>query len=290
MKYLFLFFLSFLNFLFCSSNKYDSNQIVSVDTYKTLANFIWDQKTTFNPEKVYEGSVVFIKNDYLQTFFEKLFPKIDSRFILITHDSDGAAPREFISYLENEKVIAWLGQNPSIVRHEKFHPIPIGVAGRKWKHGNISLIKQSLNSKLEKKYLAYLNIAVHTYPKERQKVQNLFLNQSYCLSRNKCPFQTYLKDLKESYFVFSPRGNGLDCHRTWEAILMGTIPILSTSNLDPLLEDLPVLVVNNWNEVNEEMLLKKWKEFQDRDFNLDKLYIPYWRRYISNLLDKESLY
>ena len=32
-------------------------------------------------------------------------------------------------------------------------------------------------------------------------------------------------------FVASPSGNGLDCHRTWEALLLRSIPIVKVSVL-----------------------------------------------------------
>ena len=35
-------------------------------------------------------------------------------------------------------------------------------------------------------------------------------------------------------FWLSPRGNGLDCHRTWEALYLDIIPIVWHSTLDPL--------------------------------------------------------
>jgi hypothetical protein len=34
-------------------------------------------------------------------------------------------------------------------------------------------------------------------------------------------------------FEICPRGNGLDCHRTCEALLLRTIPIVRSSTLDP---------------------------------------------------------
>ena len=32
----------------------------------------------------------------------------------------------------------------------------------------------------------------------------------------------YLRTLGQHRFVLSPRGNGLDAHRTWEALMVGT--------------------------------------------------------------------
>lgn len=67
----------------------------------------------------------------------------------------------------------------------------------------------------------------------------------------------YIKTLSEYAFALSPFGHGLDCHRTWEILLMRTIPIVETSQLDPLFEQLPVVIVKNWQEITEENL-EKW--------------------------------
>ena len=77
-------------------------------------------------------------------------------------------------------------------------------------------------------------------------------------------------------FVISPHGNGLDCHRTWEALCIGCIPIVKTSGLDPLYEDLPVLIVNDWSLVNQELLNKTIIKFKDIKFNYNKLTLKYW--------------
>jgi hypothetical protein len=80
----------------------------------------------------------------------------------------------------------------------------------------------------------------------------------------------------EYAFVVSPHGNGLDCHRTWEALVLGCIPIVNTSALDPLFSDLPVLIVDSWSQVNREMLSDTLKEYRNRNFNYDKLTLKFW--------------
>ena len=42
-------------------------------------------------------------------------------------------------------------------------------------------------------------------------------------------------------------GNGLDTHRTWEALLMGAMPVTVHTTLDRLFEGLPVIVICNCN-------------------------------------------
>jgi hypothetical protein len=60
-------------------------------------------------------------------------------------------------------------------------------------------------------------------------------------------------------FVVSPWGAGPDCHRTWEAIAMGAVPIVrSHKGLAPLFAGEPVVVVERWADVTP-MLLATWK-------------------------------
>jgi hypothetical protein len=83
-------------------------------------------------------------------------------------------------------------------------------------------------------------------------------------------------------FVLSPHGNGLDCHRTWEALILGCIPIVKRSLLDSLYEDLPVLIVYNWFNVNESLLNSTIKKFKSKVFNYNKLKLEYWINIIKN--------
>jgi hypothetical protein len=40
------------------------------------------------------------------------------------------------------------------------------------------------------------------------------------------PFASYLDDMARCRWVLSPPGNGVDCHRTWEALYLGVTPIV----------------------------------------------------------------
>jgi hypothetical protein len=59
----------------------------------------------------------------------------------------------------------------------------------------------------------------------------------------------YRELLRQSQFVLSPPGNGADCHRTWEALYMGAVPIV-LKKFWPFQEiNLPVLIVEDWEDV-----------------------------------------
>jgi hypothetical protein len=75
----------------------------------------------------------------------------------------------------------------------------------------------------------------------------------------------------------SPHGNGLDCHRTWEALALGCIPIVKSSGIDPLFDELPVWIVNQWSDVTADAMRTKIEEFRNINFNYDKLTVGYWK-------------
>lgn len=70
----------------------------------------------------------------------------------------------------------------------------------------------------------------------------------------------------------------MDCHRTWEALLLGCIPVLRRLNpaFDKMFVDLPVLMVDQWTDITEDLLRKTVTEFKTRRFNMEKLTLRYW--------------
>jgi hypothetical protein len=61
--------------------------------------------------------------------------------------------------------------------------------------------------------------------------------------------EDYVRRLRASRFVISPPGNGSDCHRTWEALYLGAIPVVLTSALSgSLASELPIWVVDKWSD------------------------------------------
>jgi hypothetical protein len=109
----------------------------------------------------------------------------------------------------------------------------------------------------------------------------LISQQSSFLSRT----QTW-KNMTEYAFVLSPFGNGMDCHRTWEALLCGCIPIVRSSVFDELFEGLPVLIVNNWSDISLPLLVTTITRFKDNldnnELKYEKLELSYYTKWFSN--------
>lgn len=277
------------NFFYLYGIRESSVPFISGDSFRAIAQHIYDEtKQKFDPQKVKYKDTVFVKTDYLETFFNNMYPSIVYPFILITHNSDYSAPGKFKKYLNETKILYWLGQNPDISFHPKFIPIPIGIANRCWGHGNVNNFKkysEAFAKNQEKKYLLGINFRTGTAPGARNQVYALFSSKLFCANIFNKDHAKYLELMAQTKFIISPPGNGLDCHRTWEALLVGTIPIVKSSTLDPLFADLPVVIITDWNQVTEEFLHRKYDEIQAclDTFDLEKIYFAYWKDLIELL-------
>jgi hypothetical protein len=69
----------------------------------------------------------------------------------------------------------------------------------------------------------------------------------------------YYATLKKTKFVVCPPGRGIDTHRVYETLFFGGIPIIKTSPLDPMYENLGgCWIVQDWSEVTEEACNERW--------------------------------
>jgi hypothetical protein len=215
---------------------------ISGDTFRGFCDFIIDKTNKFiDTDKIQNGDTIFMDayTEFLDFFFQYVHPNIKSNYILVTHNSCKSDFNSYLKYLSDDKIIAWFGQNLTL-DHKKAFPLPIGLANRYWKHGNIDIINDQIKNIPNKDTLLYVNMTI-TNPK-RLPIYNYFASQKFCtLSKNK-EFKYFINDMAKSKFVISPPGSGTDCLRTWEALYLGTIPIIETSKLDPLFQDLPIVI------------------------------------------------
>lgn len=257
--------------------------------------------------KMKNGSTLYICSSAIKHFFLGGLQQLPFKIILVTGDCDEtcwsdlfSSEQEFKSFIENDKIIHWFSQN-CIVDHPKLTRIPIGLDyhtmsnhHQKWgpklnpaeqENVLLSIINnREFKPFWEREVKCYSNFhffmttkygydridAFNTIPK------NLVYYEPEHLLRE----QSWIKQSQYS-FVISPHGNGLDCHRTWEALTLGCIPIVKKSNLDSLYTDLPVLIVDKWSNVNEELLQNTVIEFKNKQFNYERLLLSYWVKLIN---------
>lgn len=234
---------------------------------------------SFRPEDVQLGDTVFVDYLCLEEFGRDILPRIKDQVILITsnygYGADCSMPGPYDYLLNEEKIAVWFIQNIDRAPSKKLIPIPIGIANKHWDHGNTNLFNQFIPisiSKQMRSIFLYLNYTPHPF---RSDCTDYFTQIGAKFEQPKL-FGDYLKDLTEAVFVISPPGNGIDCHRTWEALLLGCYPVVKKTTLSPLYEGLPVVVVDDWSEVTQEFLFNKYRELRSQKWSREKLYAPYW--------------
>lgn len=262
---------------------------------------------------VKRGDVVWMRCVQVPTFAQEILPTLAEPIILLISDGDESFPSgcqglEIDALLAHDKILHVFAQNCDYKgSNKKISPLPIGIdfhsiAYRGGWFGESAQSPEEQESQL-KEILAGLK---PTYLRKRKAFVDFQLADSmregHCKRFTECHEDrtTIFKRLsatqliehgpkmkrsdlwktKGQYaFSISPHGNGLDCHRTWEDLVLGCIVIVKTSPLDPLYEGLPVVIVKDWDEVTEDNMQKWLEQYKDAFTNLSyrmKLTNDYW--------------
>jgi hypothetical protein len=226
-------------------------------------------------------------------------PQIRTRFILLSGDSDDKIPVESLSshdfdrLIADSRLIVWFSQNLvySPKQYPKIQFLPIGLdyhtmtnCDSSWgpktspKHQEELLfaVAKKLRPLCERKPIAYTtyHFAIHRGSRQ-QAFDQIPKDLVYYEPNHTSRLMSWNRQI-EYAFVVSPPGEGLDCHRSWEALCLGCIPIMISTPLDYMFEDLPVLIVKSWSDVTRELLDKTIAEYGMKEWCLDKLQLKYW--------------
>jgi hypothetical protein len=173
-----------------------------------------------------------------------------NKFVLVTHNSDQQFTKQYLDtirpYISHIYAINCNFQDPLLTA------IPLGFVDSKHKPHN--KFEEIANKQLEKTIKCYMNFAINTNPVKRQECWNTFAAQDWITKESNIPPEDFYTQVAKSKYILSPEGTGIDCHRIYESMYLGSIPILKTSELDYFYEKLPVLIVKNWNEITQEYL------------------------------------
>jgi hypothetical protein len=247
------------------------------------------------------GNSIYVCTDALRNFCENFLPHLHEPFVLISGDSDAAISEPFIAepaiatILENTYLLRWYAQNLS-THHTKLFHLPIGLDYHTmwerpglWGASAISPIAQEnvLQNMLafspqfnQRRLAAYCNWHFAIGRGTRQECLEKS-EKSVCLyETHAVPRDSTWQRQAECMFVLSPEGAGMDCHRTWEALLLGCIPIIKRNALSGLFADLPAMIVDDWQQVHRETMVDYIRALPDRKFDFSSLFRDYWMRSI----------
>ena len=128
-------------------------------------------------------------------------------------------------------------------------------------HNNLVLCAININNDTRRRNCNIIN---------RKNIVNT-LKYNKIENKNYSPDE-YFEMLPTYKFIISPEGNGIDCHRHYESLIAGCVPIVEDN---PLIrkkyEGCPILYTKDYSEITEEYLNKKYEELKTQLFDFSRL-------------------
>ena len=121
---------------------------------------------------------------------------------------------------------------------------------------------------------------------KRLGIKNLFYDKNWAeVNEQRVAYHTFLSNLSDSKFMICPVGNAIDCHRNWEVLYMRRVPVMTRDRyLEKLFENYPVLFVDKYSDVTEELLLANDDLFQQaQTMDLSDLTLP---KFFDTIVDR----
>lgn len=283
----------------------------------------FSHESTLHPEyyqDIKSGDIVWIAPHLVSEFYEKIFPAIQVPCVLVISDGDASFPSDclnlklFEEMLAQNNIIHIFAQNCDYRGlSKKISPLPIGIdfhtVAYKGTTGGWGIIGSP-----QQQESLLLDLLQEALPTHRRKCRafvdfhhsdtmhgefkrylqfgedraSIFMRILFSGIVDHGPWmpRNLLWQTKRNYaFSISPHGNGLDCHRTWEDLALGCIVIVKSSPLNSLYEGLPVVIIEDWNEITEKNLQKWLIQYADaftQPSYRDKLTHQYWMSKILN--------
>jgi hypothetical protein len=130
-----------------------------------------------------------------------------------------------------------------------------------------------------------MNFNISTHPVERQLVYDKFKPKAWVTTEepngSAAGRKQYLSNIYRHKFCICPRGNGIDTVRMWEALYLRTIPIVKKSPALASFQDLPILFIDNWEEVTPAFLEAAYKLIFASQWNMAKMTLQYWQNLVA---------
>lgn len=249
------------------------------------------------------NGTIYLCTDALANFVDHQLLHTRAPFVLVTGDSDTSiqrskcpaaalSNRQLNVLLEHPLLTAWYAQNLA-AEHPKLHNLPIGLdyhtltARRSHPWGafqtpleqeeTLRQLMRSAQTLASRKLQAYCNWHHAAHRGDRtQVIETVQPDLAYYEPAHLPRLQSWQKNT-QFLFTLSPFGEGMDCHRTWEALFLGSAPIVRKTSLAPLFEGLPVVQVEDWAEVTTQRLQQAREWLLEETFDFSKLFLSCWQ-------------
>lgn len=250
-------------------------------TYLEYANYnalpLW--KASIRPNQLPLASLapytkIFIKSDFLGeciNFLSSLtFP---AHLITGVSDVNPLSFKGVEKIINNRNILSWVGNNLPKV-DSKILPIPIGFTEKSRGADEFEFCE------ITKKNSAVLTPHGNT-SQMRAEIDGYSTKQLFntYVVNERLSKKEYLELLYRYKFSICLPGNGLDTHRVYESISMGSIPIVMRSPISDMQKSFGAIVIDQLDELNPEFFLKN---YEAKPLKVENIYFSLLARKIAN--------
>ena len=235
----------------------------------------------FDSETIKPGPIVYSRTHLVCEQFPALAQM--GSCVLITSFSDACCTDEMAAGLP-QNVRRWFSNNVT-AHDERVVTVPLGL--RTSPEGEMMLRAAMDRGRLPERNLVYMNFwrDIRNGRNPRKGIYEKFMAQKWVTAEGgheHVPMVQFYEQIASHPFVLSPPGAGPDCHRHWESMLLGAIPVVLRSNATRILDDLPCLQVDTWDEVTEDRLQSEIPLLYPRFSSpaMDKCWFAPWQKMI----------
>jgi hypothetical protein len=243
--------------------------------FEQMDLYMWVVPNLHYTHVVHDGSV------YMQTYkqFEKFNNQIYERYENLVCSSKSLEKthmtlREWqTAYKSRDEILYNCSEFQFL--NDEWVPFTIGMEWRiihhpnnldmiqKGTHENLVLCAISPDTDKRRRSHTGKNRAIYLQTLSRQNIHNIYIQAN-----------EYFKTLSTYKFVISPEGNGVDCHRHYEALMAGCIPIIENHpGIKEKYKGCPILFTVDYSEITPEYLEQKYSEMIDTEYDFSKLFL-----------------
>jgi len=220
-----------------------------------------------------DDRIIFCKRDYILEEFERI-KHFDKKIILIIANSDYTFDDSLLSKcpLNVEHIFA----TNTTCFNDRVTPIPIGVEieelTKRPGHGMINpgifekkpyLLGEIKPIKSNVENTIYSNFNIHTNLSVRKPLLDFCLNNNNYQVGGGLSYGEFVNKVSSHIATLSPRGNGIECIRTYEVLYLKSIPIVFgdyneyRAINEKIYKNLPIVFTHNFDQLNDFSYIEK---------------------------------
>ncbi|CAB9505482.1 expressed unknown protein [Seminavis robusta] len=213
---------------------------------------------------------------------------------------EGCKNSTVFRYLDHPDTLLAITTQFQIFDHPKVHSLPLGIQKVSKAQFLLEQLAQQqrqqpppqrtqllmVNSKARSMRKAAIDAVLRNF--KGTGLKNTFGKDDAAVSN-------YYAEMQRSKFIFSPGGLGFDCYRHWEALYLGTVPVLEHLNRTDgwfrTFRDLPVAWIDSYDNLTPAFLEREYRRIirRARDYKYEKLTKQWWARFIQSHVPSELL-